>query len=125
MGDLAHAAREPGRKLRRYRDQLADDTAPTWTRSSLGLCPDDPEHAALWRATVADAAAYRSVHHILDEGTLAGARPNDRRAGMDWIQVKRRAANLFEQRERQQHGAGHAPENQPEIARIEQRTRRI
>lgn len=82
---------------RDYRDQLTDDTAPTWAHSSLGACPEDPEHAALWRATIADAAAYRSTHHITDNDTLVGVRPRERRAALDWIHIERQRPHAVEQ----------------------------
>ncbi|MFD6860523.1 hypothetical protein ACFWCF_24685 [Rhodococcus sp. NPDC060090] len=49
--DLAQQIRQDYQTItdlhRDYRDQLTDDTAPTWAQSSLGPCPNDSEHADL------------------------------------------------------------------------------
>ncbi|MFI2562215.1 MobF family relaxase [Nocardia farcinica] len=108
-----------------YRDPLTDDTAPTWAQSNLGPCPADPEHAAQWRATIADAAAYRSTHHVTDEDTLVGGRPKDRRAALDWTQFERERVHLHNEREQQERRAPHALDHHAEITGIEQRTRRL
>ncbi|CCW10225.1 TraA [Rhodococcus aetherivorans] len=130
--DLAAQIREDYQTIadlrRDYRNQLTDDTAPTWAQSTLGRCPDDPEHAALWRTTIADAAAYRSTHHITDEDTLTGGRPNDRRAALDWMHVERQRARLHEQQLRQQQTRDQELEHrahQPGLGHVEQRDRRV
>lgn len=127
--DLAQQIRQDYQTItdlhRDHRDQLTDDTAPTWAQASLGPCPNDPDHASLWRATIADAAAYRSTHQVTDDDTLTGGRPRDRRAALDWTHVERQRAHLLEQKKRQQRSARDTSEHQPEIARTEQRTRHI
>ncbi|MGW0021629.1 MobF family relaxase [Rhodococcus sp. NPDC003382] len=109
-----------------FRDRLTDDTAPEWARSTLGSCPENPEHAALWRATIADAAAYRSTHHVTDEDTLVGDRPKDRRAALDRNHIDRQRERLHERQRQHEH---HRPEpetqRRPEFEHDKQRSRRL
>ncbi|MBC2586919.1 MobF family relaxase [Rhodococcus aetherivorans] len=126
--DLAAQIRQDYQTLtdlhRDYRDQLTDDTAPTWAHTALGPCPDNPEHADRWRATVADAAAYRSTHHLTGDDPLVGARPQDRRAALDWTRIEQRRSHLLAHQERQQRTPPTpAPEPGPTLS--EQRTRRL
>ncbi len=130
--ELAATIREDYKAIaelhRDYRDQLTDDTAPTWAHDTLGTCPDDPEHAALWRTIIADAAAYRSTHQVADLETLAGVRPKDRRAELDWKNVESQRAQLLLRQQHHDQAPCPVPEHSRrpyEAPRTEQRYRRI
>ncbi|MDO1482223.1 TraA protein, partial [Rhodococcus ruber] len=113
---------------RDYRDQLTDDTAPIWAHSNLGACPDEPDHAAMWRTTIADAVAYRSTHHITDEDTLTGGRPKDRRAALDWNHVERRRIDLLQLHEDRRRSSPLSSQPQgyePQVDHAQQPGRRI